>query len=99
MCNSDLQGKPIPHADVARGWYPKGVTHYSRTIGVQVSAVYDGVLYWRCPDCGGSWHRWPEGHRLRERAQEYIDSDEPEPHRYWGEAEIIGDDDETPAEQ
>ena len=32
---------------------------YSRVVGVEVPGLYWGVLYWRCPDCGFCWHRWP----------------------------------------
>lgn len=34
--------------------------------------VYDGVLYWSCPQCGGKWHRWPVGDRLRARAARFV---------------------------
>lgn len=44
----------------------------SRRIGVEVPTVYDGVLYWKCPDCGGRWHRWPEGSPYRQRAERYV---------------------------
>jgi RNase P subunit RPR2 len=47
-----------------------GVT--SRVVGVEQPAVYDGVLYWACLDCGGRWHRFPEGHYLRARAERYV---------------------------
>lgn len=43
-----------------------------RTIGVEIRGVYDGVLFWQCPDCGTRWHRWPIGSRLRERANRYV---------------------------
>ncbi len=43
------------------------------TIGMEIWGIYDGVLYWMCPDCGWSWHRWSEG-RLHDVAQGYIDS-------------------------
>ncbi len=42
---------------------------YRREIGVQVSGVYDGVLYWMCPDCGHTWHRFAEGTALYNRAE------------------------------
>lgn len=38
---------------------------YSRAIGVVVRGVYDGTAYWMCPDCGGAWHRFPDGDRVR----------------------------------
>lgn len=65
-CGADLKGDPIP--EEYRHFYGNA-THFRREIGVEVRGVYDGVLYWRCPDCGGSWHRWPEGSHLRQRAE------------------------------
>ena len=44
------------------------------TIGVEEPGVYDGILYWLCPHCSGKWHRWPEGHYLRGRAERYVTS-------------------------
>ena len=41
-------------------------------IGVEVRGVYDGMLYYQCPDCGGRWRRFEEGHWLRARAEKYI---------------------------
>ena len=29
----------------------------SRVIGNEIWGVYDGVLYWSCPDCGYAWVR------------------------------------------
>ena len=34
--------------------------------------AYDGTLYYLCPDCGGRWHRFPEGHPLRGLAEFHI---------------------------
>lgn len=66
-CGSDLQGPPIPD-DYRRkglyGPYETAPTHYSRLVGVEVSGIYDGVLYWQCPDCGHAWPRFEYGHRL-----------------------------------
>ena len=31
---------------------------YSRLIGIEDPKVYDGVSWWRCPDCGATWSRW-----------------------------------------
>ena len=39
--------------------------------------VYDGALFWQRPDCAGRWHRFPEGHSLRERAEGYVDGGAP----------------------
>lgn len=51
---------------------------YFRVIGVEVRGVYDGVLHWLCPDCGHTWHRWPDGHPYRQRAEPYV-APSPEP--------------------
>jgi hypothetical protein len=68
-CDADLQGEEIPQAD---RHYFGDATHFQRRIGVEVSGVYDGVLFWKCPDCGHAWHRWPEGNCLRADAEQYI---------------------------
>ena len=39
-------------------------THFSRVMGHEVRGVYDGVLFWSCPDCGHAWPRWTDGGRL-----------------------------------
>lgn len=44
----------------------------SRIIGVEIKGLYDGVLFWQCPDCRGRWHRWPDRHELWHRAQPYV---------------------------
>jgi hypothetical protein len=59
----DLQGPPIPE---------RPGEHYSNAVMVEVSSVYDGGLYFLCPECGQKWHRWPKGHPLHVRAEEYI---------------------------
>jgi predicted RNA-binding Zn-ribbon protein involved in translation (DUF1610 family) len=75
-CKADLRGKPIPEEYLRAGHYGEwdGVTprFYSRIVGIEVRGVYDGVLYWQCPDCGHKWHRWPEGHHLRRKAEYYV---------------------------
>lgn len=71
-CGVGLIGKPINEEYLFEGLYAEGTTHYRREIGVQVRGVYDGVLYWQCPDCGGKWHRFPEGHYIRQRAEPYV---------------------------
>lgn len=68
-CDTNLIGDPIPE-DIRHHYGDK--THFRRVIGIEVRGVYDGVLYYRCPDCGGTWHRWPEGHYLRRRAEPFV---------------------------
>lgn len=74
LCGTDLIGDPIPQESRDRGSYGEA-THFRREIGVEIRGVYDGVLYWKCPDCGGAWNRWPKktGDRLYEAAQLCVD--------------------------
>src|SRR4051794_24279323 len=67
-CGADLRGNPIPQEYIDGGYYAPEATHYNRKVGVEVPSVYDGILYWECPDCGGTWHRWRENDYLRQKA-------------------------------
>lgn len=55
-CGADWRGVEIP-AD-ARHHYRLGTTHYGRLIGVEDPRVFDGVSWWRCPDCHSEWERF-----------------------------------------
>lgn len=70
-CKANLQGEPIPQEYIDAGMYGDK-THYSRMIGIENPRIYDGILYWKCPDCGGTWHRWPEGTRQHTVAVPYV---------------------------
>lgn len=63
-----------PHCGALFGYEHEGKT-YSRAVMVEVWGVYDGGLFWQCPDCNGRWHRWPEGHPLRAKAEPYVTGD------------------------
>lgn len=39
---------------------------YSRRIGVEVQGLYDGVAYWKCPDCGHNWQRFQGPGRIND---------------------------------
>lgn len=55
----------LPHGD--------DVTHFSRVMGHEVRGVYDGVLYWSCPDCGRAWPRFADGEgRLTAAAAKFV---------------------------
>ena len=54
-CNSDLRGEPIPEKD--REFFGDK-THFSRKIGIEIMGGYDGVQYWKCPDCKVEWDRF-----------------------------------------
>lgn len=71
-CKADMTGEPIPKEYLDAGYYSSGSTHYSRTIGVEVRGVYDGVLLWQCPDCGKRWHRFGPDHHLYLVATAYL---------------------------
>lgn len=70
-CSADLRSEPIPQKYIDEGFYAPDATHYSRKLGVEVPGLYDGILFWRCPDCRGSWHRWTDP-VMRARAAPYI---------------------------
>ncbi|TDB99605.1 hypothetical protein E1091_06565 [Micromonospora fluostatini] len=84
-CGADLRGEPIPQeyldrerADFEAMGQPAPARegdnlHFRRSILVEIPGVYDGGLFYQCPDCGGRWHRWPEGDRLYELAKSYVE--------------------------
>lgn len=47
-------------------------------LGVVMRGTYDGVLYWECEKDGARWHRWPDGHWLRSKADPFVRG------REWG---------------
>lgn len=44
---------------------------YTEHVGVEIPAVYDGVLYWYCPHSGLAWPRFIDGGRLTESGAHY----------------------------
>lgn len=52
-------------------------THHA--IGVRVSEIYEGILYWQCPECGGLWHRWDMTSVLRYKAERHIRGEKQRP--------------------
>ena len=46
-------------------------------IGVNVRGMYDGILFWKCQECGKAWQRFGQDDfgalLLRNRAQPFID--------------------------
>lgn len=60
-CHADWRAGRIPQEHIDQGLYGPPTTeprYFSRLIGVEVQGVYDGVLYWRCPDCNTEWDRF-----------------------------------------
>ena len=74
-CSVSLRGPEIPEESLRSGAYggwngePR---FFSRRVGVELQGVYDGVIWWECPDCGGRWHRWPEGDWRWRHAVPYV---------------------------
>ena len=54
-CGADWRAGEIPLE--SRQHYAPGTAHYSRLVGVEAPG-YDGVSYWKCPDCKATWNRW-----------------------------------------
>lgn len=51
-------------------------------IGIEISGVYDGMLFWWCEDCGRAFHRFSETDYRQSRAQPYVER--------WNEGDYIG---------
>lgn len=51
-CKASFDGGPIPE-NIREHYSPP--YRWSRLIGIQISSLYDGVSYWRCPDCKYTW--------------------------------------------
>lgn len=71
-----MESKSCPHCGVDLAYEvtdPTGKTWTgSHMIGVEIQGVYDGVLYWQCPACGGMWNRWPKDHPRYVVAERYM---------------------------
>lgn len=35
-----------------------GTNKYWKWVGIEVRGQYDGVLFWRCPECEADFHRF-----------------------------------------
>ena len=46
------------------GWTPEKRVHFSRIVGVMLPEDhpdhFDGVSYWKCPECGTTWNRFTD---------------------------------------
>lgn len=60
-CGFDLNGDLIADKlgiETAIECYGGADKRWRNEIGVEVPEVYDGTLYYQCPKCDGTWHRW-----------------------------------------
>ena len=55
-CAADLLGDPIPEG-IREHYSPP--YHWRRELMVEIRGVYDGGLFYICPDCRRPYHRWP----------------------------------------
>jgi len=55
-CGTDWQGKPIPQGSINKGYYRKGLTHFSKLLGYY-DVNQDRTVSWHCPECAHSWPR------------------------------------------
>lgn len=48
--------------------------NFRRECAVEVRGLYDGALFYECPDCGGTWPRWTpeEEPRLYRASLKYV---------------------------
>ena len=78
-CGLSLFGEPITSHSP---WQPGDAPRYRREIGNEVRGVYDGVLFWECPDCGGTWQRFDLTSPLHHAAKKYMrgKQEKPESH-------------------
>lgn len=67
-----MKADVCPHCRAELAYRARDGNTYSRKIGHEIPGVYDGILFWSCPDCGGKWQRWEPGDRLYWIADAYI---------------------------
>lgn len=71
----DLEGCPHCGADFHEQYEDNGqMVMGSKVQGYVIQDVYDGVLYWVCPDCQIAFHRWSDldDPRLKKLAEPFI---------------------------
>ena len=70
-CGVSLIGEPLSARAYASGAFGE-TTHYRREVGNEVYGAFDGVLFWECPDCGGTWQRFDLTSPLHHVAKKYM---------------------------
>ena len=54
-CNGD-EVEALKHAEMYGATKTKG--RWGRQIGIEIRGGYDGVSYYKCPDCKATWDRF-----------------------------------------
>ena len=54
----NLTDAEVKKAASSYGWTEENPKSFSRLIGIEVMGKYDGISYWKCPDCNTYWDRW-----------------------------------------
>lgn len=54
-CKADLRNGEIPEKDREAFGNKK---YFSRLIGIEILGGYDGIQYWKCPECKVVWDRF-----------------------------------------
>jgi hypothetical protein len=65
-CGVDLLGDPLPEQ-----FQLPGLTRYRFVLAIEIRGVYDGPLFYGCPFCWGTWHRFDSTHTLWSAAEKY----------------------------
>jgi len=82
-CFHDLRGAQIPNTNPPE--------YYSRIIGIEIPAVYDGTLFWECPFCTARFHRFRQGTDLWKAAVPYVRRLNPAPVKFRKETVALDD--------
>jgi rubredoxin len=56
--------------EMVKKYYGDEKAHFSKLIGIEDPTIYDGCLYWQCPDCNVKIPRWSEKSPLFGKAVE-----------------------------
>lgn len=78
-CDASLLGEPLSARAYASGAWGDA-THFHREIGIEVPWEFDGVLFWSCPDCGGTWQRFDLTSPLHHVAEKYMHGKQEDDH-------------------
>lgn len=55
---SDKTDEEIEDIVSSYGWTKENPKRFSKLIGIEVLGRYDGISYWKCPECETIWDRF-----------------------------------------